>query len=476
MMPKEKHVIVSKWKVLMLLGAYTILYGLISWSSILGKSKIDVKEINVKTESSIINDNKTKKNMANDNDYFSIRGKIVFPIGLFTNLGVDKKSSASLLVKSKEAYSDELITKLLLKIAEGGFDFIQSYSVPYYAEGIGTESRVSAQSKLLEFASKADLKVLLNLGYLADPKAMGMGSKNNLHNLDNELKSIIDVVKENPNLIGYYIADEPFPAGIPVELLETIYAIIKIYDAKNPVLLVDIDKRAINKYYNAADIISTDIYPIVQRRIGLDEYFRRLDSFRNEVKKADNKKVFWNVVQLSAINEHNGPSIQELHAMTFASIIAGCRGIMYFSFDFPDGPLPIFRPDLWDSAISVVNRIKSLEKIILSKRYYMRINTDSTNVKILGKFTEESDNCYLNLIAARFPPIGQEENEETVTFNLGMIDTQDNEISVSELNPGQAKPVKKVIIKERTKNGAIMFKDRYDGISTKVYRLKANNN
>jgi hypothetical protein len=174
--------------------------------------------------------------------------------------------------------------------------------------------------------------------------------------LSAELAATIAAVKDHPALLGYYIFDEPRTTSANASCLESMYQQIKSADPSHSVLWVDPNKLSVATYSGAADLIGSSIYPI-NSEIALTTYYTQIDEFESETSAAG--KSFWNAVQASRISKATTPTAQEINRIISVSSLSNANGLIFFSFDYPDGPLPTVDSAFWATVGQSVSDAKN---------------------------------------------------------------------------------------------------------------------
>lgn len=138
----------------------------------------------------------------------------------------------------------------------------------------------------------------------------------------------INAFRDHPALLAWYIADEPTGNNMPPDSLLKIYKIIRKADPWHPVSVVFMAPfMSSKKYSDCLDIVMADPYPVPDIPVGMvgDAAASLAAEFRG-------RKPVWIVPQAFGGGEWWGrePTLQEMRAMTYQSIIKGARGIQYF--------------------------------------------------------------------------------------------------------------------------------------------------
>ena len=143
----------------------------------------------------------------------------------------------------------------------------------------------------------------------------------------NLLRQEVELMRDHPALLAWYISDEPVGQGVPPDSLTAAYTLIKELDPYHPVSIVFMAPHKAGPYREVMDIAMTDPYPIPHGPVAEVEQFvgglHRM--FRYE-------KPVWVVPQAFGGNEWwtREPTAAEVRAMTYLGVINGAAGIQYF--------------------------------------------------------------------------------------------------------------------------------------------------
>ena len=187
----------------------------------------------------------------------------------------------------------------------------------------------SQRKAYMDRCARLGMKVHYNL--LSVTGGGGVGSKiaglTEKEKNDRLLKEI-DAFKDHPALLAWYIADEPTGNNMPPDSLLKIYKIIRKADPCHPVSVVFMAPfMSSKKYAECLDIVMADPYPVPDSPISMVG-----DAAASLVSEFQGRNPVWIVPQAFGGGEWWGrePTLQEMRAMTYQSIINGARGIQYF--------------------------------------------------------------------------------------------------------------------------------------------------
>ena len=169
---------------------------------------------------------------------------------------------------------------------------------------------------------------------------------------------IVDRVKDNPNVIGYYLFDEP-EGKIPPEALRVLYNMIKAKDPDRDIVIA-MQKPWTwifrNRFREACDIVATDFYPV--------PFFPKwIIWVLNKLVQRQGKRV-WTIIQAHNVSNYlkarvlgRYPSKKAMKRMVWYARKSGAEKIFFF-----EGSGPTRRwPGLWNQQLQ--GDIKQLDAI-----------------------------------------------------------------------------------------------------------------
>ena len=167
---------------------------------------------------------------------------------------------------------------------------------------------------------------------------------------EKELRRVVEKYRKHAATAFWKGADEPEWGKIPVEKLRRFYEIVHELDPSHPVWITQAPRGSAEtlKPYNAVyDVGAIDIYPVSyppgvhtnrpNKNLSMTGDFAQLIG---EVTSAD-RKPFWMVLQIcfSGVAKPGAtlrfPTFSEQRYMSYQSIIAGARGLLYFGGNVP---------------------------------------------------------------------------------------------------------------------------------------------
>jgi hypothetical protein len=292
--------------------------------------------------------NRQPKNLT-DTGTLLWNGKPFFPIGMY------------------HPYQRENDYKLL---SENGFNAVQSV-------GPGDLERF-----------KADLDLAQKYGLACDvPLYAGGEVKGNLE------KSLEGVrrFKDHPSILNWKIIDEPdisSNASVADEVPE-VYRALKAADPVHPIELTLAHDATLEYWSNFCDLVQIDRYPVPSRPL-TDVY----DFSRNAVaaKKPWQNLTF--VVQSGWVADlSNQPTVAQARSMVYLSLIAGAKGIFWYSMREPSWDLTT--TPFWSKMKAINEEIQAISEPIMLGEVVNGIESD--NAKIYFTARRHKGKLYLFL-------------------------------------------------------------------------------
>lgn len=272
-----------------------------------------------------------------DGDGFTLKnGERIFPLGLYLGPTEDEH---------------------LARIAAGGFNTILSYS-------FGQSKEPAA---FLDRAAKHDLNVIFSVkdfyaGLKFAPK-------------DGEplarATELVELLKNHPALLAWYTNDELNPEWIPK--IETMQRMIAQHDPNHPTFQVLYQVGQLEKYFDAADIIATDPYPIGKSDLTLTSTHTR-----RTVEAAAGARAPWIVPQImdwavyTPGRAPRPPTRDEMRNQAYQAIIGGAKGLIFYAYQdlfqekYPRGALNQAAFDRrWPDVAAMAQEIKGVAPAVL---------------------------------------------------------------------------------------------------------------
>ena len=201
-----------------------------------------------------------------------------------------------------------------------------------------------------------------------------------------ELKGAnVDTVKyfkDKPAAFGWGIADDAGDHQSVTEILAGHNKIKAIVPQDYTYISVSGWSRKWAKYAHTADLIGGQYYPIdypLDNRIAglpneLISIYHVFNTGRTEADRHQ-RPVIANLQTFRWNGKGRWPTSKEVYNMTYQSLLAGVKGIIFFTYEGSEGSI-VENPELWNSVKSLVPEIKQLTPILLNGKFKQRETND----------------------------------------------------------------------------------------------------
>jgi len=302
--------------------------------------------------------------------------------------------------KSNEVKTDRLTGGMIVNRREffpfGFYTYSPVYPTLPEEEAVKGFNVISPYQKILpetlherkaymDRCAQIGMKVHYNL--LSVSGGGGVGSK--IDSITDEEKRVrllkeIELFKDHPALLAWYISDEPNGFKIPPATIEEIYNTVKNSDPWHPVsIVITAPFLQAGRYTKGLDILMADPYPLPE----LPASF--VGDITGQLKELVNgKKPLWIVPQAFGGGEiwRREPTIQEMRSMTWQAIIKGATGIQYFVRQglnyFPKSAAA------WGECGRIAVEVAELTPWLLSDEESLPVDCYSQNVIVSSKTHE----------------------------------------------------------------------------------------
>ena len=283
-----------------------------------------------------------------------IDGKKYLPIGIFGGI----------------RNSDDL-----KKISSAGFNTILNYTSFGMSFGKRGKTKLETIKNSFEEISKHNLKVIFSLKDQYEGMRSATTKLGSVKGIDNVVTTIVNYLKDNPSLLGWYISDEHSRS----ELLKMISLREKVssLDYNHPTLTLTFREGDMPIYGTTGDVLAVDNYPI------LHENDKDLTPMIKLIKAAKlGKQPVWMVPQIfnwgvyraknvKEFAKYVYPSGKEINTMLAVSVALGCKGFIFYSFSDICGTrgkkyFPENENQQWQNTIDAVTLIKKITPFILA--------------------------------------------------------------------------------------------------------------
>lgn len=235
----------------------------------------------------------------------------------------------------------------LAEVAEAGFNCTANYS---------TDS--AASRAYIEAAAKAGLQVVAYAIYPQKQIEEPSGEA--------KLAEAIRLRKDMPNLLSWYLTDEPELNKQSPELITRLHDTVKRLDPKHPTCLVIALPQHYAPYAQIADVFMVDPYPMPSEPIST--VFKRV---AKGIADAGGRPV-WCIPQSFSWAVWHGkhkpgdvhrPTPDEVRNMTYQALVAGAKGIIYWVYKGSKYYVRDF-PEQWEADKRMAKELNHLAPVI----------------------------------------------------------------------------------------------------------------
>ncbi|MBO9606240.1 MAG: carbohydrate binding domain-containing protein [Paenibacillaceae bacterium] len=144
----------------------------------------------------------------------------------------------------------------------------------------------------------------------------------------------VEAYRDHPAVLGWYVIDEPNERGIDPQELTDAYKLIRSIDPAHPVFIMESRAEHYADTGKVVDALGIDVYPLP------DEPLSAIGPAMAAAKAAvGGKKPVWEALQAFQMPSNPRwtylPTIGEIRNMAYQSLLAGGRGLGYYSFSDP---------------------------------------------------------------------------------------------------------------------------------------------
>lgn len=210
-----------------------------------------------------------------------------------------------------------------IKVA--GFNAIQSY-----------DSRPEVIERMAALAANQGLKYLASMRQYQEDLSKHLGGQ--------------------PDLLGFYIEDEPEGRSVPPAKLVELMAALKKDHPGVLTAVAMLRPQMVKDYRDAADIFMIDPYPVPNMPMTW------LSDCIEEAARFVPKKRLWAVIQAFGGGKHTKdgwlrrPQKVEMRCLTYLAVVHGVHGIFYFSY-----PEVSSDPASWEGLQGIIRELQDLQ-------------------------------------------------------------------------------------------------------------------
>ncbi len=176
----------------------------------------------------------------------------------------------------------------------------------------------------------------------------------------------VERYRDHPAVLAWNPGDEPTIHGVSPGTMFDRYDRFKQLDPDHLVYTVICNPGEYGRYAAGTDVLAPDPYPVP--RAPVSTVYQRLKQARLEAEEVDT--TLWGVLQCFGGygSWARPPTARELRAMTYLALLAGVRGIIYYTYG--DGQWVVTdHPEQWEAARALVPEIELLAPAVLDGEF-----------------------------------------------------------------------------------------------------------
>ncbi|MGD9518077.1 MAG: hypothetical protein AB7W28_01050 [Armatimonadota bacterium] len=185
---------------------------------------------------------------------------------------------------------------------------------------------------------------------------------------------VVQRYRDKPAVLGWNPGDEPDGQGVDPREMYARYDRLKQLDPEHLVYTVLCVAPKYGLYARGTEVVAPDPYPIPNSPVTV--VYDLLKAAHTEAVRYDT--VLWGVLQCFGNygSWKRPPTAQELRAMTYLALLAGVKGIIYYTYQ--DGSwLVTDNPEQWETAKALVPEITRLAPALLDGAFELLAEKDS---------------------------------------------------------------------------------------------------
>jgi hypothetical protein len=206
-------------------------------------------------------------------------------------------------------------------------------------------------------------------GHANEPKQSSCGGQAAVTGLEAFTSCMARELGGQPGFAGWYTADEQLASAA-----EKVFAQYKTLREAAPggvTFIAQNAPRELVMWRDVTDVLGVDPYPIFNipegRLSPLEMVTDWVESAQHAVQRS---RPVWAVIQYFQFgSKGHWPTYDELRTMSYMAIVAGAKGLFYWSYGAKGLAWvkdPVLKADLWRRLVKVTKEIKSLEPALLA--------------------------------------------------------------------------------------------------------------
>ena len=172
------------------------------------------------------------------------------------------------------------------------------------------------------------------------------------------VRDTISKYKDHPAILCWMLYDEPGYNRADLLDIYKIYNIAYEADPYHPSYLVITSNSVYETFGRCCDILSIDTYPIEKgniKDVG--------DNIASAFELIEDRQPIWHCGQMFRWPEQRRPTPQEHRFMTYAALMQGAKGVLWYTYKGYGQYLPEDEPELWEAQKKLLAELKSLSPL-----------------------------------------------------------------------------------------------------------------
>jgi hypothetical protein len=206
-------------------------------------------------------------------------------------------------------------------------------------------------------------------GHANEPKQSSCGGRAAATGLEAFTSCMARELGRLPGFAGWYTADEQRASAA-----ENVFAQYKALREAAPAGVTFIAQNAPRElvmWRDVTDVLGVDPYPIYNIPEGRPSPLEMVTDWVERAQEAvQRSRPVWAVIQYFQFgSKGHWPTYDELRTMSYMAIVAGAKGLFYWSYGARGLAWvkdPVLKADLWQRLVKVAKEIKSLEPALLA--------------------------------------------------------------------------------------------------------------
>ena len=198
------------------------------------------------------------------------------------------------------------------------------------------------------------------------------------------------VLKNHPAVLCWMLYDEPGYNRADLLDIYQLYQTAYQADPDHPSYLVITNPSVYKTFGYCCDVLAVDTYPVAGGDITSVG-----GNIAKAIREIPEDLPVWHCGQLFAWPAQRKPNIQEHRFMTYAALIEGARGLLWYTYKGYNQSLPDDDPALWDYHKKLLAEISTLSEAYMEGKSSLKISLVKENEDIRYRYLESAHGNYL---------------------------------------------------------------------------------